>query len=472
MFGKLDAYLNRSFLRIFIRTVAISVFILMMQMVWKYIEDLSGRGIDPWYLLQLLFFWSASVLPMAVPIAVLFAGIMVFGELAENNEFAALRSGGVGFFRMTRPLWYFLAVLGIGMFYVTNNLIPVANFKGENLLINIAQKKPTFNLQPGYFYHGLEGYTVKIGQKSDNEVWDVMIYDHTLRGQGNYRLITSPYGRLIPLAGGRWLEIELQEGSIYEEVFNTTRQERTRRPYVRARFDTARFRFNMSTFETGNLYEVQRANQFNMLNLTQLKVSLDSLNSAYSDRTKEFQHQLIVRFSVLEPDSIRSLETPLATYPHATGRAFFESKSALDQNRILQNAIFTAENQLERLEQMKMEMAYRRELAARHSLEWHRKFSISVACVLLFFIGAPLGAMIRKGGFGLPFVLSVLLFLIYYVLTIVFEKMGRSDLLTPGQAIWLPNIILLPLSVFLTFAAARDLTWNPLRKNAHSTSVQ
>ena len=460
---RLDRYLVASFLRLFIRTVALSVFILMMQMVWKYIEELTGRGIELTVLLELMLYWSAAVLPMAVPVAVLLAGIMVFGELAETNEFAALRASGIGFWRITRPVVVVVALIGVGMFFVNNNLIPVANFKGENLLINIAQQKPTFNLQPGYFYHGLEGYTVKVDRKSDNEVWGILVYDHSDRSQGNNRLVTAPHGVLKPFAGGKWLELTLENGSIYEELQARNPEERAGRPFLRATFDTAFLRFNMAQFQGKDLYAVQRTNQFNMLTVSQLESSLDSLNRMIGTRRHEMGREWTLRYSGL--DSARAWST------EQNPSAPFEQLDPVDQARIVGNARFMAEAQRERLAQSKMELDYRSEVAIRHRLEWHKKFAIGLTCVLLFFIGAPLGAVIRKGGFGLPFVLSVVLFLLHYVLGMVSEKMGRGAVIGAAEAIWLPNLVLLPLAIWITWLAAQDKTWN-FRKNERTAPVQ
>ena len=206
---RIDWYLLRSFAGIFLKTIGISVFFLLMQMVWKYVDDLAGRGVDWWVILELLFYWSASVLPMAAPIAVLFAGIMVYGDLAESHELAAAKSSGASFYRLIRPILLALAGIAVGMFFVANNLIPVANFKGENLLINIAKQRPTFNLQPGIFYGGIDGYSIKIGGKTDNEVQDILIYDHRERGEGNHTVIMAPKAVLHYTEGNRWMEMEL-----------------------------------------------------------------------------------------------------------------------------------------------------------------------------------------------------------------------------------------------------------------------
>jgi lipopolysaccharide export system permease protein len=309
----------------------------------------------------------------------------------------------------------------------------------------------------------LEGYTVKVDRKSDNEVWDILVYDHSDRSQGNNRLVTAPHGVLKPFAGGKWLELTLENGSIYEELQARNPEERAGRPFLRATFDTAFLRFNMAQFQGKDLYAVQRSNQFNMLTVSQLESSLDSLNRMIGTRRHEMGREWTLRYSGL--DSARAWGTeqnPVAP---------FEQLDPVDQARIVGNARFMAEAQQERLAQSKMELDYRSEVAIRHQLEWHKKFAIGLTCVLLFFIGAPLGAVIRKGGFGLPFVLSVVLFLLHYVLGMVSEKMGRGAVIGATEAIWLPNLVLLPLAIWITWLAAQDKTWN-FRKNERTAPVQ
>ncbi len=452
---RIDWYLLRSFAGIFLKTIGISVFFLLMQMVWKYVDDLAGRGVDWWVILELLFYWSASVLPMAAPIAVLFAGIMVYGDLAESHELAAAKSSGASFYRLIRPILLALVGIAVGMFFVANNLIPVANFKGENLLINIAKQRPTFNLQPGIFYGGIDGYSIKIGGKTDNEVQDILIYDHRERGEGNHTVIMAPKAVLHYTEGNRWMEMELFQGTSYQEYKAEKREERDRKPFLESTFDRMVIRVNMGSFEMGDLYSVHRSDEYNMLSVTQLDHAIDALYDQYRQRQDEVH--MIMRNKYYGWQSTDSLSgqalgsEPLYMKERLKGHYLF---------RAVNNAIHSAQANREYMEQIQSEYVWRNQVIARHYLEFHKKFSVAIACILLFFIGAPLGAIIQKGGFGLPFVISVLLFLFHYVLTIIFEKMGREWLISPFWAIWLPNAILLPIAVWMTVWAANDASIN------------
>lgn len=452
---RIDWYLLRSFAGIFLKTIGISVFFLLMQMVWKYVDDLAGRGVDWWIILELLFYWSASVLPMAAPVAVLFAGIMVYGDLAESHELAAAKSSGASFYRLIRPVLLALALIATGMFFVANNLIPVANFKGENLLINIAKQRPTFNLQPGIFYGGIDGYSIKIGGKTDNTVSDILIYDHRERGEGNHTVIMAPEAVLHYTEGNHWMEMELFHGTSYQEYKAEKREERDRKPFLESSFDRMIIRVNMGSFEMGNLYSVNRSDEYNMLGVGQLDNAINELYAQY--RMRQDEVNLIMRNKYYGWNS----SDTLALEDHAV--ASLHMKDRLRGHylfRAVNNAIHAVQSNRDYMEQIQSEYVWRNQIIARHYLEFHKKFSVAIACILLFFIGAPLGAIIQKGGFGLPFVISVLLFLFHYVLTIIFEKMGREWLISPMWAIWLPNLILLPVAIWMTIWAANDATMN------------
>ena len=461
---RIDWYVLRSFAGIFLKTIGISVFFLLMQMVWKYVDDLAGRGVDWWVILELLFYWSASVLPMAAPVAVLFAGIMVYGDLAESRELAAAKSSGASFYRLIRPVLLGLGVISVGMFFVANNLIPVANFKGENLLINIAKQRPTFNLQPGIFYGGIDGYSIKIGAKSDNEVQDILIYDHRERGQGNHTVIMAPRAVLHYSEGSRWMEMELFNGTSYQEYKAEKREERERKPFLESSFERMLIRVNMGSFQVGDLYSVNRSDEYNMLSVMQLDRAISELYVQYGQRQSEVGQIMRNKYygwatadsATFQPVGEEGLAQPDST------QAYYMKERLKGHYlfRAVNNAIHSAQANRDYMEQIQSEYVWRNQIIARHYLEFHKKFSVAIACILLFFIGAPLGAIIQKGGFGLPFVISVLLFLFHYVLTIIFEKMGREWLISPFWAIWLPNAILLPIAVWMTVWAANDATMN------------
>jgi len=451
---RLERYILKSFIGIFLKTLAISIFFLLMQMVWKYVDDLSGRGIDWGTIVELLFYWSVAVLPMATPVAVLFAGIMVFGNLAENHELAAVKTSGVSFYRLLRPLLYVLVLIATGMFFVANNLIPMANFKGENLLINIAKQRPTFNLQPGIFYHGIDGYSLKIGSKDEDEVFDLLLYDHRERGEGNHTLILSPHAKINYQEGSRWMEIELFDGTTYQEHQNSTSPQ-SHHPYIISSFNRMVLRINMGSFQLGNLYSVSRSNEFNMLNIQQLDWAIEDLTGKLHKRQGEVSSVMRNKYSGWILQSRNEDSSGMETFG-----AHRIDEHLLGRNRFAEitSAIHLIQSSRDHMEHIQSEFDWREQKIALHYLEYYKKFSIAVACILLFFIGAPLGAIIQKGGFGLSFVISVLLFLFHYVLIIIFEKMGREWIIAPFWAIWLPNLILLPVATWLTFWAANDGT--------------
>ena len=426
-------------------------------MVWKYVDDLAGRGIEWFYIVKLMFFWSASVLPMAVPIAVLFAGIMVFGDLSESKEFAAAKSSGASFYRLIRPILIALAFISAGMFIVSNNLIPVANFKGENLLINIAKQRPTFNLQPGIFYGGIDGYSIKIGRKNDNEIYDIIIYNHKERGKGNHSLVTAPSGVIIYNEGNKWMEFILFNGNSYQEYELESKRSNNREPFLESTFEKMIIRLDMGSYATGDLYKVSRSDEYNMLNVNQLNIAINDLYKKYRKRQNEVSNTMRNKFFGWKTnDSSLSSSSEGHSVKNRIGQKYLF--------RATNNSIHLAQSNRDFMNQVENEFEWRRQIIARHFIEFHKKFAVAVACILLFFIGAPLGAIIQKGGFGLPFVISVLLFLFHYVLSIIFEKMGREWLISPFWAIWLPNIVLLPISIWMTIWAANDASMNSFNR--------
>ena len=454
---RIDKYILRSFLGIFLKTLGISIFFLLMQMVWKYVDDLAGRGIEWFYIIKLMFFWSASVLPMAVPIAVLFAGIMVFGDLSESKEFAAAKSSGASFYRLIRPILIALAFISAGMFIVSNNLIPVANFKGENLLINIAKQRPTFNLQPGIFYGGIDGYSIKIGRKNDNEIYDIIIYNHKERGKGNRSLVTAPSGVIIYNEGNKWMEFILFNGNSYQEYELESKRSNNREPFLESTFEKMIIRLDMGSYAMGDLYKVSRSDEYNMLNVNQLNIAINDLYKKYRKRQNEVSNTMRNKFFGWKTnDSSLSSSSEGYSVKNRIGQKYLF--------RATNNSIHLAQSNRDFMNQVENEFEWRRQIIARHFIEFHKKFAVAVACILLFFIGAPLGAIIQKGGFGLPFVISVLLFLFHYVLSIIFEKMGREWLISPFWAIWLPNIVLLPISIWMTIWAANDASMNSFNR--------
>lgn len=419
-------------------------------MVWKYIDDLAGRGIEWFYIVELLFYWSATVMPFALPISILLSSLMTFGAFGEHYELAAMKSAGIPLQRIMRPITFLVILIAIGAFFFANNVIPVANLKAFTLIENISKKKPAFNIRSGIFYGGIDGYSIKIGRKKGedgNDLEDIMIYDHT-ENSGNNKVTLAKTGRMEITPDERYLEITLRNGYTYEEVKVKSRRERQKHPFIKAYFNEAMVRFNLSQFQTGNLREVGSKN-FLMMNVAQLRYTADSVKRETVQRRADFAKDFQVKY-YFENVSLDSARPDLI---QDDVLAYLNKPMSI---RAIQNAMRLARSNIEFLNQAIAEYKWRDEVEARHYIEVHKKFTLSAACIVLFFIGAPLGAIIRKGGIGAPVVFSILVFIVYHVLNTIFEKNGQDVVLEPWISVWAGTFFFMPFGILLTLSAAHD----------------
>ena len=450
MIKKLDILVLRSFIRPFIPTFLVMVFFFLMQMVWKYIEDLAGRGIEWYYIAELLFYWSAGVLPFALPISVLLSALMTFGTFGEHYELAAMKSAGIPLYRIMRPLIILMLFISVGAFFFYNNVIPVANLKSVSLIENISKKKPAFNIPQGFFYSGIDGYSIKVGKKTGpdgNLLENIMIYDHT-SGNGNTKVTVAKSGSMAITPDERYLEINLKDGHTYEDVSTNTRKERQKHPFIMSQFSEAIIRFSLVQFQSGDLREESSRN-FYMMNTKQLMQAADSMKLTIAIRREDFAENFRAKyyFDMVKLDSAR---------PEVVQNNVLAYFNQAMSERAVQNALRMARGNVEYINQIMNEFEWRDKVEARHYLEWHKKFALSIACFVLFFIGAPLGAIIRKGGMGAPVVFSFVIFILYHILNTTFEKMGRELVLEPWAAVWIGTLILAPFGIMLTLSAAND----------------
>lgn len=451
----LDRFVLSSFIRPFVITFIVMVLFLLMQFVWKYIDDLVGRGVEWYYIAELLFYTSATVVPMALPLAILLSSIMTFGTLGENYEMAAFKSTGLSLIRIMRPLIVFMLLLAVGQFLFANYVIPVANLKSQTLLQNITHKKPALNIREGTFYNGIEGFSIKIGEKlgdDNNDLRDIYIYDHT-DNIGNMKVITAEKGVMTVSSDELYLNIDLFNGGSYEDKFPKKVKERDNYPFIKSKFDRSLIKFNLSSFQSGDLRSGERKD-YDMLNIIQLVNAVDSLELKFSERRREFNTQMVSKYAFT---SVREKEDSTKAPPRELSDTLIANfANASDKDRIIQNALRIARSNKAYFDNTQQEYLWREKLLARHWLEWQKKFSISFSCIVLFFIGAPLGAIIRKGGMGMPVVISVFIFIIYHVTGYSFEKLGRELVWSPFRAMWTANFYLFPIGVWLTYKSATD----------------
>ncbi len=455
---KIDKLVVKTFLGPFIITFFITLFVFVMQFLWKYIDDLVGKGLELPIVLELLFYASASMVPIALPLAVLLSSIMTFGNLGEHNELISMKASGISLIRIMRSLIVGVGLISIGAFLFSNYALPYANLKFGALLYDITHQKPALNIKPGVFYNGFEGISLRINKKADDNktIEDIMIYDHS-EGKGNSHVIVAESGEMYTSPDQRYLIIKLINGNQYQDIEpkNTNKKRLHSVKYyetVRISFKEWKKVFDMSGFDLSRTDEGLFKDHFQMMSLQQLKVSIDSLNDELTGGFDILQNQVeddfyflrdtiyhipITDTNIIEATSILPL---IGKNPEVTViKALRTARNFKNLSTVMQNGFENKKTQL-----------------IKSKIEWHRKFTLPVACIILFFIGGPLGGIIRKGGLGLPLVVAVLFFIVFHVISIIGEKFAKEAIVTAPAGMWLPSLILFPIGVLLTYRVMYD----------------
>ncbi|HRZ42807.1 MAG TPA: LptF/LptG family permease [Bacteroidales bacterium] len=471
-------YILRSYAGPLVLTFSISLFILVMQFLWKYIDDLVGKGLE-WYIItELLFYATATFVPLALPLAILFASLMTFGNLGEKYELVAMKAAGISLSRIMRPLIYLSIFISISAFFFSNNVLPVANLKMFTLLNDVRQKKPAVNIRPGIFYSEIEGVVIKIGKKdADGKgVEDILIYDYSTPEASRYNclnLTMAKKGRIELTPDERFLKITLFNGVNYSEKIQS-REQITSRPLQRTTFSSQQKTIDLSAFAFQKTNEEFFKDDFRMLSVAQLNTTIDSLYLDYSRDNDLFQKDVVKAFRNIYNDTLPADPPPEASplvledsvmkerrpynplYGDSVVSDILGNFTGEEQRNIAVTAEQLARSAKESIHNRHLMLTTRIRLIRKYEIEWHRKFTLSIACLILFFIGAPLGAIIRKGGLGMPAVLSVVLFIIFHVLSMTGDKLARESTVTPAAGMWMASLIILPAGVFLTWKATSD----------------
>jgi len=447
---KLDILIIKSFIGPFIAAFSISVFVLTMQFFWLYIDDLVGKGLDFPTIARLVGLVTLFWIPTALPLSLLFSAIMTFGNLGESFELVAIKSSGIPLLRFMRPLLIFaLLVTGLA-FLFANNIIPVTQKKLSALKYDIIVAKPAFDIKEGVFYDKIDGYVIKLGKKEKNDsiIHDVVIFEKGGPLQDYMIVAKSGVMRLTP--NKRDLEFILREGFRFEE---TGPRNSRNTQFIQMGFKTYKKVFDLKSFQmtkTGDsaFYDAK------MLSIRQLNTSIDSLNkidSIFISKTGiEFSPYLAF---------IRYVDTGWKKSSRTVApvrRQFDELIPDSLRQMVYSNAMGNIRNIRSGTVMLESEFKERTEVLNLHKIEWHRKFTLSFACLVLFMIGAPLGSIIRKGGLGMPLVFAVIFFVLFYLLNNFGEKFVRSGELSAGNGMWLSTAILIPIGVFLTYKAMTD----------------
>ena len=420
-----------------------------MQFLFKYLEDLVGKGLEWHVVARLLMYASVTLVPMALPLAILLSSIMTLGNFGERYELVACKSAGISLRKVMTPLVGAAILISFSAFLFSNNILPFANLKMRSLLYDVTNQRPALNIREGVFYSGIDGYVIRVGKKeSDGQtIKDVMIYDHT-NGAGNTKLTTAVSGKMVMSEDERELIVTLNNGNSYEEV-SRNRYTKNDMPLIRSHFEKYVIRFDLSSFRMSRTDEGLFRNNYQMQNLSQLNRSTDTLAKEIRKRKEDTRQRFEPFFSGRRKTTSASIPAPdtikISDYYNNEKRIM-----------TISTALYSARNIKAIINDQMIDMDVKERSMNRYLIEWHRKFTLSFACLILFFIGAPLGAIVRKGGIGLPVIFSVFLFLIYYIISITGEKFAREGVIEPWQGMWLSSVMLLPVGIFLTNKAITD----------------
>ncbi|MEI6681463.1 MAG: LptF/LptG family permease [Bacteroidota bacterium] len=450
---RLDRFILKSYLGPLVMTFFISLFILLMQFLWKYIDDLVGKGLEWYIIVKLLFYASSTFVPLALPLSILLSSLMMFGNLGEHYELVSMKAAGVSLSRIMRPLIIVSIFISALAFYFSNVILPIANLKFLSLLYDVREKKLAFNLKEGVFYNGIEGFVIRVEkkEKDGNTIRTVMVYDHT-KHLGNVSLTTAEWGRMELSPDKRFLVFRLFNGTNYEERVDLRGNEVTR-PFQRTRFTEQYQMFDLSAFQLTRTDESLFKKNYEMQNVNQLSHSIDSIKGQLAEERKSYELQFMNNLPFYAKDTMKvRIKGPAITFNPSVVYNF----KPRERYNILESARNYAKAAKQILESSQDALDLKSKLVYKHQIVYHKKFSFSIACFLLFFIGAPLGAIIRKGGLGMPAVVSTLFFILFWVISFVGEKYAAEGVVPPWQGIWFASAVLMPIGIFLTVKATND----------------
>lgn len=452
---KLDIYILKRFLNPFFATFFVILFVLVMQALWLAFDDFAGKGIDLFVIGKFLWYTTLIVSPQALPIAILLASIMALGSLSENYEFAAAKSAGVSLPRMVRSLVFFAILMSSINFLFLNNVYPYAVLKQLNLKMNIKKKQPALALVPGSFNSEIPNYQIKFDEKygeENNLLKSVIIYDLSAR-KGNNKIITAKEGELVSEEGSRYMTLILKNGHFFEHHIknNISRKKKKKMPASYANFDEYTINIDISSFANDDLDELKYTRNFNMLSLSQLKDTIPNIKQNYDEYVKTRANNLFLNINAEElyeyPDSLKTKKL---------SSEVLENFDLISKKNILATAVSKAKRTINNIDSNKNSFKYKRKVLNLYDIEFYNRIAFSFSCLLLFFIGAPLGSIIRKGGMGLPMVLAINIYITYFFSNTFGRNLAEESSLSALIGSWLSIILMLPLASVLTIRATKD----------------
>lgn len=457
MIKKLDILIIKSFIGPFVVTFFVTLFVLVMQFFWLYMDELLGKGLGAWMIIQLLFYMSTTLVPLALPLGIVLASIMTFGNLGESFELVAIKSAGISLLRFMRPLLFFIIFISGLAFIFSNNVIPYANLRALSLLYDLRNSKPAFNIRAGQFNKDIENFSIRVGEKDKDgrTIRNVIIYDHT-SGIGNDKVTIAKEGEMISSPDKQFMIFRLKEGWRYEEYSKGSNEKDEQvRMYFR-QWDKV---FDLSSFKLQRTNQDLFKNAYQMMNVRQLNFEIDSMQRYYKKIPERIYGYISPYISLAAKeykDTLPGIASKSGAKLLTYDSTFMSCIPDTLRTRVVQQASSQARSSKNLVEVTVGDMMLRGMNFVTYKIELHRKFTLSFACVLLFLIGAPLGAIIRKGGLGMPLVVAIAFFVVFHIMSITGEKLARSEAVDVWMGMWMATAMLLPMAFILIRQARND----------------
>jgi len=455
----------RAFVGPFLITLVIAMFILIMQFFWVYIDDLMGKGLSVWIILELLFYVSASLIPLALPLSILLSSLMTFGNFAENNELTALKASGFSLIRIMRPLTVIVVFIALSTFYFYNYIIPVANLKWHSLIYDIQNTKLSNLITPGVYTSEIDGYTLKVHKDKSGQYTDITIHDHT--DPKALKTVKAQKANIYRSENGNHLFFDLSHGTIFEETDLDNPEfpdgavsPSSEHPDRISTFQRATYRLNVTGISLKRSDEDIFQDKYEMLNVFQIGRATDSLKQRKSFISGQFVESIKGSFPTFHAKSAENSPKFREHDPMLVDNAKpctpFEALSPIEKKALQQEVVtklYQINENIRNHDNFIVSMDHEN---AQFWIEFHRKFALTYTIIVLFFVGAPLGALIRKGGFGAPVVIAALIFMLYFILISIGENLADTGSISPFIGMWLAAILFTPVAILFTRAAILD----------------
>lgn len=468
----LDRYILLTYLKTFFVVLILLTIIMVFQTVWLYISELAGKDLSYWVIGRFLLYFTPSLMPLILPLTILVTSVMTFGAFAENYEFAAMKSAGISLQRAMRGLIIFILLIGWLAFFFANNIIPLAEYKSINLRKNIAQLEPAMAIVEGAFNDLTDNFNIKVEKKSgenDQFLHDIIIHKKPAAGRGDYTVIKAKHGELQGSTESNILSLVLYDGNYYNDIYKKKFSERKKEPFAKSYFEEYTINIDLSGFNDVDLGDENYTNSRKMLKINELKIEIDSLSKDLNKDMQNLKQSVYIRngFAALFPKTntanlTKKLKKPFDTLKVEEAKEIEVSEDILagfdnaKKRLILNTAMGSLNNLISTITSKERNFKQKNENLNKYEISLHNKYVIGVASVILFFVGAPLGAIIRKGGVGLPLVVAVLLFLTYHFIGVFARNSAENGAIEPWIACWLSTAIMLPLGIYLTYRATTD----------------